>query len=100
MLARPTSGGAERTIVRCVNARSYAVGPQGIFHVDCTAPDAPVPAQRVLRYWAAATGQDRAIATFEAPLTAHLSASADGQSFLYDRSNAAMYDLMMIENFR
>ena len=100
LLARPTSGGAERTIVRCVNARSYAVGPQGIFHVDCTAPDAPVPAQRVLRYWAAATGQDRSIATFEAPLTSHLSASADGRSFLYDRSNAAMFDLMMIENFR
>jgi len=99
-LARPTGGGAERTVVRCVNSRSYAVGPQGIFHVDCSTPDAPVPSQRVLRHWDAATGQDRAMGVFEAPATAHLAVSPDGRSILYDRSNAATFALMMIENFR
>ena len=102
LLARPTGGGAERTVVRCVNARSYAVGPQGIFHVDGCAEtaDAGLPPQRVLRYWDPATEQDRAMGVFEAPATAHLAVSPDGRSLLYDRSNAAMFDLMMIENFR
>ncbi len=99
LLARPTGGGAERTVLRCVNVTSYAVGPQGIFHVDCSAPDAPSPSQRVLRYWDAKTGQDRAVATFEAPMTFYLSVSPDGRSVLYDRSTQG-YDLMMIENFR
>jgi eukaryotic-like serine/threonine-protein kinase len=100
LVARPTGGGAERTIVRCINWRSYAVGPQGIFHVDCTPPDTPVPSQRVLRYWDAATGQDRPVGTFDAPVTGHLSASPDGRAVLYDRGSSATVDLMMIENFR
>jgi Tol biopolymer transport system component len=98
--ARPIGAGVERTIVPCVNHSSYAVAPQGIFHVDCSAPGAPRPSERVLRYWDRATGQDRTVGTFEAPMTGHLSYSADGQYILYDRSNASEYDIMMIENFR
>jgi eukaryotic-like serine/threonine-protein kinase len=100
LLARPTGGGAERTILPCVNSRSYAVGPQGIFHVDCSAPDAPLPSQRVLRYWDATTERDREVGIFEAAETAHLAVSPDGRSILYDRSNASRFDLMMIESFR
>ena len=82
--ARPADGGRRGADDRpCVDARSYAVAPRGIFHVDCTAPDAPVPAQRILRYWDAATGQDRPVATFEASSIVGLSASPDGQSILY-----------------
>jgi len=98
--ARPLGAGAERTIVPCVNERSYAVAAHGIFHVDCGAPQAPVSPQRVLRYWDAATGQDRTVGTFEAPVTSHLSASSDGQYILYDRSDVGQYDIVMIENFR
>ena len=98
LLARPTSGGMERTIVRCVNERSYAVGPGGIFYLDCARE--PTSSQRALRHWDAATGQNRAIGTLEAPVTAHLCVSPDGRSILFDRSNASMFDLMMIENFR
>jgi Tol biopolymer transport system component len=97
---RPVAGGPERTIIRCVNQRSYAVGPQGIFHVDCRVPNAPLPSRRVLRFWNATTGQDGIVGTFDAPSTGHLSCSPDGRSVLYDRSNVAEYDLMMIENFR
>ena len=90
-------GADHRPLRQCAELRCRSAGhlPRGLYRPGRTGSRA-----RVLRYWAAATGQDRAIATFEAPLTAHLSASADGRSFLYDRSNAAMYDLMMIENFR
>jgi len=99
LLARPTAGGAERTVLRCVNGWSYAVGPHGIFHVDCNPPDAPSASQHVLRHWDTATGRDRVVSTFEAPTTFSLSVAPDGRSVLYDRSTQG-YDLMMIENFR
>jgi hypothetical protein len=99
LLARPTGGGNERTIVPCVDAWNYAVGPQGVFHVDCTPPGAPNASQRVLRLWDAATGQDRPVATIEGAWVAGLSASADGRTVLWGRSTLAS-DLMMIENFR
>ena len=81
------------------HARSYAVGPQGhLLHGLRTPPGAPA-SQRVLRYWDAATGQDRAIATIEGAWVAGLSASPDGRTVLWGRSTLAS-DLMMIENFR
>ncbi len=99
LVARPTEGGAERTIVGCVTMDCYAVGPQGLFYVACNPADVPFPSQRVLRHWDAATGQDRVVGTFEAPTPHTLAVSPDGQSILYDRSTEG-YDLMMIENFR
>jgi Tol biopolymer transport system component len=98
LLARPTGGGNERTIVPCVDAWNYAVGPQGVFHVDCTPPGVP-SSQRVLRLWDAATGQDRPVATIEGAWVAGVSASPDGRTVLWGRSTLAS-DLVMIENFR
>ena len=43
LLARPTAGGEERTILPCVLTCGYAVAPRGIFHVDCSTPGAAVP---------------------------------------------------------
>jgi Tol biopolymer transport system component len=99
LLARPTAGGEERTIFRCVDERSYAVGPHGVFHVDCKTPEAPSAPQHTLRYWDAATGQDRPVGTFEATWTGGLSVSPDGRTIIYGRSMQE-YDLVMIENFR
>jgi len=99
LLARPTAGGQERMILQCVEGWSYAVGPQGIFHIDCGSPEAPVASQRALRHWDAATGQDRPVGTVEAAWIAGLSVSPDGRSILYGRSTLGS-DLMMIENFR
>lgn len=67
LLARSTAGGQERMILQCVDGWSYAVGPQGIFHVDCSSPEAPVPSQHILRHWDAATGQGRAVAHSRPP---------------------------------
>ena len=66
LIARPTAGGAERVIFRCVDTRSYSVAPHGLFHVDCNPPGSRNASQHLLRYWDAATGQDRPVATFDA----------------------------------
>jgi eukaryotic-like serine/threonine-protein kinase len=99
LLARPTGGGEERVIVPCVSQWSYAVGPEGVFHVDCSAPDV-VASRRVLRHLNTSTGEDRPVATFEADFLAGLSASPDGRTIVYGRSPWGTGDLMMIDNFR
>jgi eukaryotic-like serine/threonine-protein kinase len=97
--ALPTAGGEERTILPCVPGWGYAVAPRGIFHVACPTPGAPVPRGSTLRYWDAATEQDRPVAALESDWIHGLSVSPDGQSLLYGGMRRAS-DLMMIENFR
>ena len=77
----------------------YSVAPHGLFHVDCNPLGSRNASQHLLRYWDAATGQDRPVATFDADWTAGLSASPDGKSVIYGRSIFG-WDLVMIENFR
>jgi Tol biopolymer transport system component/DNA-binding winged helix-turn-helix (wHTH) protein len=102
LLARPTAGGDERSIAACIDTWAYAVGPQGIFLVDCPAPGNGADAPEVLRHWDATTGQFRTVATLDmgrSGLILGLSASADGGRLIYSRYTPAS-DLMMIENFR
>ncbi len=101
LLARPTAGGEERTIIPCVHLWAYAVGPRGVFHVDCATAESPAPSRRPLRHWDAATGRDRQVAVLDfGPLLIYgLSASPDGASLLYQYGTSSS-DLMMIENFR
>jgi serine/threonine protein kinase len=100
LLARATSGGGLRTVSPCAPGwHGWAVGPQGVFHADCTAPGAPPSRQQTLRYWDAATGRDRPVAAVEGEWVGGLAVSPDGQSLLYGRSTAST-SLMMIENFR
>jgi hypothetical protein len=99
LLARPTAGGEERTIFRCVDLRSFAVGAGGVFHVDCVSPGASRSPQRVVRYWDAITNQDRPVGAFEAAWTGGLSVAPDGKSLVYSGGPMGS-DLMMIENFR
>ena len=101
LLARPTAGGAERTIIACIPRWGYAVGPEGVFHQDYHAPSTGNPSRRALRHWDARTGQDRLLATLDtgplAPLG--LSVSPDGQSVLFTHATRSQ-DLLMIDNFR
>ena len=99
LLGRPTAGGEERTILPCVRSFGWAVAPRGLFYEDCAAPDAAASPKRTLRFWDAATGQDRPVATLEADWVGGLSVSPDGQSIVYGRGWSTC-DLMMIENFR
>jgi dipeptidyl aminopeptidase/acylaminoacyl peptidase len=97
LLARPTTGGEERTILPCVGVTQWSVGPRGVFHMDCATSDAG--AQRTLQCWDESTGQDRAVAAFEAPGIGGLSVSPDGRSIVCQRISGTS-DVMMIENFR
>ena len=94
LIARPTGGGAERTVLRCVAQSTFAVGPQGIFYLDCGARP------YVVRHWNATTGQDRPIGTSEThAYVGGMAVSPDGQNILFARLEYAS-DLMMIDNFR
>jgi Tol biopolymer transport system component/serine/threonine protein kinase len=99
LLARPTAGGGDRTILPCVLGEAWAVAPRGVFHEDCGSPELAASPTRSLRYWDAETGQDRLAATVEADRISGLSVAPDGRSLVYGRGLATS-DLMMIENFR
>ena len=43
-------GGTERTIIDCVNGFGFAVGSQGVLHLDCPRPTGD-PTRRGLRLW-------------------------------------------------
>ena len=98
LLARPAAGGEERAVVGCVPHWGYAIGPEGIFHLECASAGA---LHRNLRYWDAETGQDRLIAALDTgpDASAGLSASPDGRSVLFTHLSGGR-TLMMIENFR
>jgi Tol biopolymer transport system component/DNA-binding winged helix-turn-helix (wHTH) protein len=100
LLARPTAGGEERLIVPCVDMWDYAVDPEGIFHIDCLGPGGR-PDLRRLRYWEAATRQDREVAILDLGPGNNmgLSASPDGRRVIYSPFTHE-HHLMMIENFR
>jgi Tol biopolymer transport system component/DNA-binding winged helix-turn-helix (wHTH) protein len=101
LLARPTAGGEERLIVPCVDRWDYAVGPNGIFHIDCLGQGGRADLRRALRYWVAATQQDREVAILDLGPGHNLglSASPDGRSVIYSPFTHE-HHLMMIENFR
>jgi eukaryotic-like serine/threonine-protein kinase len=99
LLALPTAGGEERTILPCVLTWGHAGAPRGIFHRACDTPGAAFPRGSTLRYWDAATGQDRPIAAIESDQILGLCVSPDGESILYAGMRSAS-DLMMIESFR
>ena len=99
LLALPTAGGEERTILPCVLTWGWAGAPRGIFHKACPTPGAPVPQGSTLLYWDAATGQDRPAAAIESDRIDGLCVSPDGKSIVY-AGRKSTSDLMMIENFR
>jgi Tol biopolymer transport system component len=99
LLARPPAGGEERLILPCVDRSNYAVGPRGVYYVECPAADSPMSSRKVLRHWEAATGREQALATLDADGIWGLDISPDGRSVLYARSQWNS-DLMMIDNFR
>jgi Tol biopolymer transport system component len=99
LLARPSAGGPERTIVGCVTFGNYALASRGLFYVGCETEGALTAAHWNLRFWDAASGQDRQVATLGAGWLGGVSVSPDGQSIVYGRGDTTS-DLMMIDNFR
>ena len=101
LLAMPTADGEERTVIPCVPHWGYAVGPRGVFHLDCNPPGALISTRRALRFWEARRGPDQLLTTLDTgPFEPFgLSASPDGQEVLFTR-DVLSRDLMMIEDFR
>ena len=97
LLGRPTSGGPERVVVPCVHAQAYAVGPLGIYYVECPSQESPY--RRVLRHLDPATGRDGVFGTFDSGWVAGITVSPDGRTVVFGNSKEGQ-DLMMIENFR
>jgi Tol biopolymer transport system component len=98
LLARPTVGGEERTVLPCASrVAPHPLG--GILYLVCPREGA-VPSRHELRRLDEATGEDQAVATIEGDFISGLSLSADGQTVLYGLSSWGTSDLMMIENFR
>ena len=95
-LARPASGGHERTIRSCLGA--WAVGPRGVFY-ECAANATEGPPS-VSSALGTPGRKGQTIATLsDTDAIGRMSVSRDGRSIIYDRSKAT-FDLMMIENFR
>jgi Tol biopolymer transport system component len=97
LLSRPTAGGEERTILPA-SPSSATPSPRGLFFHGCGSLEAGISGSH-LRFWDAATEQDRPVTKLQADFIAGLSVSPDGQSILYGRGSSTS-DLMMIENFR
>jgi Tol biopolymer transport system component/tRNA A-37 threonylcarbamoyl transferase component Bud32 len=98
LVALPTAGGEERTVLPCVVFVGYAIAPRGILHLACASAADDVRG-RTLLYWDAATGKDRPIVGIEAASIGRMSVSPDGRTIVYGRARPAS-DLMIIENFR
>ncbi len=87
--------------MRCVDGWGHAVGPKGVYHVDCRVPENSGASRLALRLLDTATGRDTPVGVLETgPLSnLGLSVSPEGRNVLYTHSTAAS-DLMMIDNFR
>ncbi len=99
LLARPTDGREERTILPCVRPWNSAAAPGGVFHVECGTAAASVARLRVLRYWDAATGADRVVGTLDVSSVSGITVAPDGKTIVYGGEKNSS-DLMMIEHFR
>jgi Tol biopolymer transport system component len=98
LLSRPGTGGEEQTIRPCVMSESWTTAPHGVFYESCRAAKAAASG-RSLRYWDAATGEDRLVTVIDTDRLFGLSVAADGRNLVYGRWRATS-DLLMIENFR
>jgi Tol biopolymer transport system component len=94
LFALPLAGGPERKVFECVPHRGFSVGPDGIYHLGCTAEQRAVP----LYLLDPATREDRPLGKLEQACC--LTVSPDGKTILYTKDENQGSDLMMIENFR
>jgi Tol biopolymer transport system component len=94
LLSLPLGGGTERQIVAC--ASGFAVGPGGVYYVECSSLGKPEPS---LVLWNPATGRGRPLGKVGGA-SGGLAISPDGRTILYTKEVGSGSDLMMIENFR
>ncbi len=90
----PTSGGQPVKILEGVVSRAFSVIKSGIYYVDQPAGEAR------LQFFDFSTGRSSTVARNLGRTASGLSASPDGHTILYSRTDSSVDDLMLVENFR
>ena len=90
----PTAGGQPVRMLEGVVKHSFAVIDEGIYFVDRHANETR------LRYYNFASRGSTTLARSLGDITPLLTASPDGRRVFLSRVDAAMHDLVLIENFR
>jgi Tol biopolymer transport system component len=91
----PTSGGQPVKLLEGVlSGATFAVVETGIYYID------DHPGQARLQFLDLATGRTTTVARDLGDIVFHLSASADGRTILYSRTDFSIQDLQLVEDFR
>ena len=90
----PLRGGEPVRLVDGVLANSFDVIDGGIYYMTSVAGDAQI------HYYDLASRRSTTVATHLGIVTAVISASTDGRIILFSRTDSAVDDLMLVENFR
>jgi hypothetical protein len=102
----PTSGGVPVKVLEGVVLANFVVLEKGIYYIDRPSGEGGIywfdlpSGETRLQYFDLATGKSTTVARNLGNVGIPLTASADGRTILYDRMDASVDDLMLVENFR
>ena len=90
----PVSGGQPVKVLEGVIMRAFVVLKKGIYYIDWPSDESR------LEFFDFVTGKSVTVARNLGPVQIGLTASPDGRTILYSRTDSAIDDLMLVENFR
>jgi len=93
----PVSGGQPVKVLEGVYQRAFVVLGNGIYYASLEAPSQP---GAKLLYFDFATGKSTSVAALGPRVSLGLTATADGRTILYSKTDSSVNDLMLVENFR
>jgi serine/threonine protein kinase len=102
----PAAGGAPTKVLDGVVQSNFKVLERGVYYIQQSPQDAgaaginAAPGDAELRYFDFATQSSKRVAGHLGPVGLGLTASPDGRTILYTRTDPPIDDLMLVENFR
>jgi serine/threonine protein kinase len=90
---RPASGGAAIAVLERILFGSFSLVDRGIYYMDRTSGPR-------LQYLDLGTGRITTVASGLGNVSAGITASPDGRTILFSRTDSSVDDLMLVENFR
>jgi len=102
----PASGGVPVKVLEGVFFANYVVLKEGIYYIDKPSGQVGVyyldqpSGETRLQYFDLATRRSTTVARNLGNVDAFLTASPDGRTLLYCRTDSSVDDLMLVENFR